>query len=234
MKTIIVNDRWKTSTRLGKLVSTARQISPEVDYVFSVEALINKINYSTDVNDLPDLVLFDYSSSILDRGLDPTDVASMINLSVKLAASRLGKQNRELILTGVATEKSISKKSVNDLRLAGFRGQSLGPMHYGIDATMLTRDAHVNDDWHGRSHEEESSNQTNKMNIELTFRQQQICNMICQKGLTNTQIAKALGISEATVKMHVTVIFKKYAIKARSQLIAISHQLDNQRRLKSV
>jgi DNA-binding NarL/FixJ family response regulator len=58
-----------------------------------------------------------------------------------------------------------------------------------------------------------------KLEITLTFRQEQILKMIYTHGMTNQQIAKRLDLSESTVKMHIGIILKKYAVRDRSQLI---------------
>lgn len=54
--------------------------------------------------------------------------------------------------------------------------------------------------------------------ITLTHRQQQVFDLIRERGASNKAIAKTLGISESTVKLHVTEIFKKYGVRSRTQL----------------
>ena len=45
-------------------------------------------------------------------------------------------------------------------------------------------------------------------------------------GLLNKQIAYDMGISEATVKSHVTAIFKKLHVRTRTQAVVIAKQLE--------
>jgi len=52
----------------------------------------------------------------------------------------------------------------------------------------------------------------------LTKRQQEVLNLICD-GLSNKLIAYQLNITEATVKAHITVILKHYAVSSRFQLL---------------
>jgi two-component system nitrate/nitrite response regulator NarL len=59
--------------------------------------------------------------------------------------------------------------------------------------------------------------------VSLTTRQEQVFRMITERGSSNKVIAKALGITESTVKLHVTEIFKKYGVKSRTQLAVFSH-----------
>jgi DNA-binding NarL/FixJ family response regulator len=54
--------------------------------------------------------------------------------------------------------------------------------------------------------------------IKLTARQQQILNLIVDKGASNKLIARILNISESTVKLHMTQILKKYRLTNRTQL----------------
>lgn len=52
----------------------------------------------------------------------------------------------------------------------------------------------------------------------LTGRQDEIYRLIARRGLSNKQIAKMLNISESTVKIHVSAIFKTLCVRNRTQL----------------
>jgi DNA-binding NarL/FixJ family response regulator len=54
--------------------------------------------------------------------------------------------------------------------------------------------------------------------IELTMRQSQVLQIIQDRGASNKVIAKMLGITESTVKLHISAILKKYGVKNRTQL----------------
>lgn len=56
-------------------------------------------------------------------------------------------------------------------------------------------------------------------NIYSTPRQQEIGDLIVQRGVSNKQIAKSMGISESAVKTHLTKMFKKHGVANRSQLM---------------
>ena len=45
-------------------------------------------------------------------------------------------------------------------------------------------------------------------------------------GLLNKQIAYNMGVSEATIKAHVTAIFKKLQVNTRTQAVIMAAQLD--------
>lgn len=57
-----------------------------------------------------------------------------------------------------------------------------------------------------------------KNTIELTVRQSQVLHLVQDRGASNKTIAKILGITESTVKLHVGSILKKYGVKNRTQL----------------
>jgi DNA-binding NarL/FixJ family response regulator len=54
--------------------------------------------------------------------------------------------------------------------------------------------------------------------INLTTRQNQILNLVSNRGASNKAIGKILNISESTVKLHMSAILKKYGLRNRTQL----------------
>jgi DNA-binding CsgD family transcriptional regulator len=59
---------------------------------------------------------------------------------------------------------------------------------------------------------------TKKETVHLTPRQREVLDLIANRGLSNKQIARVLGISESTVKIHVSAIMKAYCVRNRTQL----------------
>ena len=57
-----------------------------------------------------------------------------------------------------------------------------------------------------------------KKEIELTPRQNQIYKIVSERGVSNKVIAKMLNLSESTIKLHISQIFKKFGVKNRTQL----------------
>jgi DNA-binding NarL/FixJ family response regulator len=55
-----------------------------------------------------------------------------------------------------------------------------------------------------------------RTNVELTPREAEVLNLLRQ-GLANKQIARALGISQATVKAHLTSVFQRIGVTDRVQ-----------------
>lgn len=59
-------------------------------------------------------------------------------------------------------------------------------------------------------------------NLHLTPREQEIMSILLSTGANNKQISKSIGITESTVKQHVSNLLTKYCAKTRSQLILFS------------
>jgi DNA-binding NarL/FixJ family response regulator len=60
----------------------------------------------------------------------------------------------------------------------------------------------------------------------LTPQQFRVLTMVCE-GLLNKQIAYQLNVSEATVKAHVTAIFRKLGVRTRTQAALLLQQLES-------
>lgn len=59
---------------------------------------------------------------------------------------------------------------------------------------------------------------TKSEDVQLTPRQNQIMEIVSQRGSSNKVIARMLNISESTVKLHMSGILKKYGVRNRTQL----------------
>jgi DNA-binding NarL/FixJ family response regulator len=57
-----------------------------------------------------------------------------------------------------------------------------------------------------------------KTSHSLTGRQQEVFDLIANRGLSNKQIARVLNISESTVKIHVSAVMKNLCVRNRTQL----------------
>jgi DNA-binding NarL/FixJ family response regulator len=53
----------------------------------------------------------------------------------------------------------------------------------------------------------------------LSNRERQVTTLVCD-GLSNKTIARTLGVSEGTVKIHLHSIYKKLGISSRAALVA--------------
>lgn len=187
----------------------------------SIEALISKINKVSDYRNVPDRVTFGYNS-LEQRGIPVKDVVDIINTTNFLAANRLGVPMKPILFTGFATNP-ISNKFFNDLKNNGFQGGMVSAINHSKEEVLETFLAWDKD--HSRWHpdilpaDRSIVTESKPIQIELTFRQQQVLHLIRNRGLTNARIAKELGISEQAVKQHTSLILKKYGVQSRTQLV---------------
>ena len=78
----IINPYWKEKSKadFSKLASYADKITQGLwDVSYSVEDLLNKINYSTNKDRLPTLIVIDYKT-LLERNIDLKNITEAINL----------------------------------------------------------------------------------------------------------------------------------------------------------
>ena len=64
----------------------------------------------------------------------------------------------------------------------------------------------------------------------LTPQQNRVLMMLSQ-GLLNKQIAYELGVSEATVKAHVSAIFQKLGVESRTQAVILATKIETAQEL---
>jgi DNA-binding NarL/FixJ family response regulator len=131
------------------------------------------------------------------------------------------------IKIGVIITPITTLQTVRELQKSGVQGILLDINYYRIEELQVALNAFVNGISYWPKHiinklpgAEKKS--VSKSGITLTPRQAQIFKMIKERGASNKAIAKALGISESTVKLHVTEIFKKYGVRNRTQLAVFS------------
>ncbi|WP_025673196.1 response regulator [Salinivibrio socompensis] len=72
--------------------------------------------------------------------------------------------------------------------------------------------------------EDDSESLSNKLTA-LTPQQYKVLRMLCD-GLLNKQIAYELAVSEATIKAHMTAIFRKLGVNNRTQAVILLQQSD--------
>jgi DNA-binding NarL/FixJ family response regulator len=123
----------------------------------------------------------------------------------------------------VIVRKNTPLKLVKDLQRLDVQGIVLDYRDYVIEDTVMAVNALINGIpyWPKeilRALPGAVKKPTKPKSIELTHRQQQVLKLIQERGASNKVIAKSLGITESTVKLHVTEIFKKYGVRNRTQL----------------
>ena len=195
----------------------------QIDVNKSIEKLLSKLNSVKSYDDVPDSIIFSYNN-LINRNIDFKDTVDLVNLTVKLAANKFNQKPKEIEFTGYASG-TIDIDNHEKLVSAGFLGCLVSPSHYGIEMADEVDYRHRKDltYWSpvivpNKKDKKIQVSKSSLIGIQLTFRQEQIFSMVC-KGMTNYQIAKRLSLSESTVKMHIGIVFKKYGVRDRSQLI---------------
>lgn len=127
----------------------------------------------------------------------------------------------------IGIRKTTSYKKIKELQKNDISGIIPNHRDFGIEETLKGLRAqwsnipywpkHIINQLSGSPTQKDSTPPTVD-DIKLTVRQQQIVNMIVEKGASNKVIARLLNISESTVKLHLGHIFKKYGVKSRTQL----------------
>jgi len=153
---------------------------------------------------------------------------TVIDFLQALETIRQFKNSRTLIVSAII-RKQTPYQTVKQLKKSGIIGISLDFRDWTADevaegtAYFLRGESwwprHIIDRLPGAVHK------TAKMpyiEFSLTSRQQEVFNLVCQRGLSNKKIAQTLKISESTVKIHVSAILKSYGVRSRTQLVLAS------------
>lgn len=129
---------------------------------------------------------------------------------------------------GVVINPLTPLSMVRNLQKTPVQGLLLDLNYYSVEEVQEAANAFVNKIPYWPKHVMEqligaSKKIQGSSQIKLTVRQDQVFRLIKERGATNKAIAKALGISESTVKLHITEIFKKYGVRNRTQLAVFSN-----------
>lgn len=181
-------------------------------------------------NELPEKLRLPVKSICVDpiefESSSAMEVVNMVNTLCKL----VGKADKISISAAVWRDTPYSL--VKELQKSDIQGIIPNSKEFTIDETMRALHAqwngipywpkHITDQLPGSK---KSSVPKIKLDpITLTPRQQQIFNIIIERGASNKIIARTLNISESTVKLHLGHIFKKYGVKTRTQLAVFARQ----------
>jgi DNA-binding NarL/FixJ family response regulator len=126
----------------------------------------------------------------------------------------------------IGIEKDTPAAMIKEFQKCELHGIVPSVTGFGIDETHKGIEALFNRIPYWPKHIIEQLTGAKKPKVEkhsLTPRQVDVLHLIKDRGLSNKQIAKALHITESTVKLHITEIFKKYGVRTRTQLAVFSH-----------
>lgn len=130
------------------------------------------------------------------------------------------------VLMVSAQEEAAVVARAREFGAAGFipKSSSLASIQQGVDAVL------AGDSWWPAQNEAAASLSAEAKAASaglasLTPQQFRVLTMVCD-GLLNKQIAYQLGVSEATIKAHVTAMFRKLGVRTRTQAALLLQQLE--------
>jgi DNA-binding NarL/FixJ family response regulator len=151
------------------------------------------------------------------------EIISMIETRLKLAGLHIP------IAVGIEPDTTLSV--IKELKKCGVAGIIPSTAKWGPDETITAICSLANRTPYWPKHiiSQLPGNKpvikNKKSGISVTPRQSQVLDLVCNRGLSNKQIAKSLNISESTVKIHIGCILKEYGVRNRTQLVLAASSL---------
>lgn len=163
----------------------------------------------------PDLICLDHDM------IDEYDLPKLIDSLKTLLQIRF-----ETVNTGFAIRvvEPINKSEIKQYKSIGVVGliPRAGSFNYHLNLKAYDNILRGEEFWPNdcviKSQGTSKKSVENADGIHLTDRQIQVQRLLCERGLSNKAIARQLNISESTVKIHVSAILKRYAVRNRTQL----------------
>lgn len=179
-----------------------------------------------------DLIIVDVEKFYHNGSIDVFDILHTLNTLIKCTVVRIGsgkpiKRDTKIVaMANENTDPGLIKEilSYNDIKTvvprscAGISYNEIKNSILRITANDFNLDKKVQD-W---MRPKRVAKKENTELIRLTPRQAQILTLVSERGASNKMIARMLGISESTVKLHVSAILKKYGVRNRTQLAIFS------------
>lgn len=168
----------------------------------------------------PALIVLDHDSI-----LQTNDVGVLIN-SIRMIVQFKDPNARQLRFAALVTAP-LDRTTVKTLKNQGILGlvpqdTGAGNFNFYLNLKAYEELLHGNEYWPTecvkKNSEPRRGRSEDACGIHLTERQQQVQKLLCERGLSNKAIARHLNISEGTVKIHVSAILKRYAVRNRTQL----------------
>lgn len=164
------------------------------------------------------IVVIIHISSLINSGTTLFELTNMLTTLSKCLMLNCGP-----VLLGALVDKTCNAELIKQLRSSGFMALIPTADVFGIRKTIEGINVLLQFQvyWDKQVVEVLSGTQKKMLRrnptITLTTRQQEVMGLIC-RGLTNKHIARMLNITDSTVKLHVSAIFKLYGVRTRTQL----------------
>lgn len=194
IRVVIVDDHHVVRQGLEQLLATAGDIEVVGTATNGLEAVeaVGRLG--------PDVVLMDLSMPELD-GVEATRrIADQYPSSRVLVLTSFSDQSRILDAISAGAEGYLLKHSDPDEITAAVRSVHAGEAPLDPKAARVLLDAR----------------RMRRETVALSDRERQVL-LLVRDGLANKQIARRLGISERTVKAHLTNVFQRLGVTGRTQ-----------------
>jgi DNA-binding CsgD family transcriptional regulator len=121
---------------------------------------------------------------------------------------------------GIVIENDVDITVIRELRKHKILGIVPSVDSFNSEECIKAINALLNDQpyWPKAIIDDLAGNISKSKNNALTSRQQEVFDLIANRGLSNKQIARTLNIAESTVKLHVSAIMKNFCVRNRTQL----------------
>jgi len=194
IRVLVADDHAVIRSGLEQLLSTAE----DIELVGTVADGESAVRMALD--ERPDVVLMDLSMPVLD-GIDATRRIVQADVGVHVVVLTSFSDNRRILeaLKAGATGYLLKHAGPDEL-LNGIRAAAQGdsPLDPKAARAML------------------ESSRTTRTRPDLTTRELEVLRLVAD-GAANKQIARRLGITERTVKAHLTRIFAAISVASRTQ-----------------
>jgi DNA-binding NarL/FixJ family response regulator len=195
IRVLIVDDHAIVRTGLGQLLATA----DDLEVVGGAGDGDEAVKLAAELH--PDVVVMDLSMPRIDGVAATGQIVAQNPRTHVLALTSFSERTRILDALDAGAEGYLLKHSEPEVILAGIRELVVGgsPLDPKAARALLT-----------------SRHSPPDPRVKLTGREQEVLQMVGD-GLPNKAIARRLGITERTVKAHLTSIFQRLGVNDRTQ-----------------
>jgi DNA-binding NarL/FixJ family response regulator len=217
----------------------------DLDETFVFEDISNKLNFHpcrlTGLDDLlsyltstghPPMMVALRDSIVNELSIYPTsqiENSQETNFKSIVSAIKLILQSRfadDITKIAILVENTVTREKIKFWKSAGINGILPTATEFSFHVSLKAYQdlIELGESWPQEVVEKSSRRGSdmkkvaNADGIDLTDRQSQVRDLLCERGLSNKAIARQLNISESTVKIHVGSILKRYGVRNRTQL----------------
>lgn len=223
------------SESFNKVNLICNKVGAELSRLKSIHELFPSLS---DTAFFTDLLLIDIDQFITMDGTDMFDIVNTLSTLISCTVCRRQPGPPTRRKTAIAITATVQTNPELIKEVLGLGPCVLGVYPKGLEFTDSEKEYAMSELLAGHCHipvkiasmlkkKRCSKTHTEEDQIFLTPRQQQIAKLVSTRGLSNKMIARVLGISESTVKLHISSILKKYGVKSRTQLVVFGKDKNN-------